>query len=120
MPPRGIVLCARSDPGHGDVTGGADISSAIHKPCEFCQEDLLISPTSAALEGAVYACNPCGRATVAEQVRTRGIVPALRIAPGALEPTTPDNRRRRSELEAHGFTDLQPGEFDRLARGEGL
>lgn len=106
-----LALCARSDPKYGDRIAPHAHTMALHRPCASCGADLLVAPTTAAMEddpniNLVLKCNPCGNADVA----SRG-AKALGIAPGALRADTPDNRRRRSELEAHGFREIKLDEL---------
>lgn len=97
-----LVLCVRSDPKFNDPL--MPISARPeHRTCQWCGESLLVAPSTVALEQAgdfaiTYACNPCGR-TEATQ---RG-VDKLGIAPGSYAGNTPTERRRKSELLAHGF-----------------
>jgi hypothetical protein len=106
-----LALCARSDPKYGDRIAPRAHDQALHRPCADCGADLLVAPTTIAMESQpgvnlVLKCNPCGNADVAQ----RG-AKALGIAPGALAGGTPDERRRRSELEAHGFRTITPDDL---------
>jgi len=106
-----LALCARSDPKYGDAKVVRPGLVPEHRPCADCGEDLLVARTTLAMGEApdvnlVLKCNPCGNADVA----VRG-VKTLGIAPGALQGVTPDERRRRNELEAHGFRDVAHDEL---------
>lgn len=108
MPREALALCARSDKKFGDQVVIPPTVVPEHRPCADCGEDLLVAPSTLKMAenpglNVTFKCNPCGNAEVA----VRG-ADKLGIAPGALPPTTPDNRRRRSELEAHGFKDVDP------------
>jgi hypothetical protein len=78
------------------------------KRCAQCRALLWVSPTTLAMEpemDLIFACNPCGQAM--EQLANQWNKPLDHlIAPGALRDDTPADRRRRNELEAHGFRDL--------------
>lgn len=101
---RALALCAKTD--------GTDRvmlkPGAEKRNCEQCGVEIWVAPTTLAIpaETIILACNPCGRALAAGQVLRGEKPPELRIAPGALKDQTPDDRRRRNELEAHGFSDL--------------
>ena len=102
---QGLVLCVRSDPAYRDAKAPT-IDGSLHRPCAWCKVDLLVAPSTWALETTgkaklTFACNPCGQAEVAR----RG-VEELGIAPDAFKDGSPYSRRRRSELEAHGFKDV--------------
>lgn len=105
-----LVLCARSDPKWGDRVSENAHRLGVRRKCAGCHEEILVSPSSLTMESAdlrlILKCNPCGNADAAN----RG-TKALGIAPGALPPTTPENRRRRNTLEAHGFKDVDPNEL---------
>lgn len=100
-----LALCARSNPSFGDRVFIRPDITPEHRPCSECSEDLLVAPSTLAMPGVILACNPCGQALVAD----RG-VKKLGIAPGALNTNTPEDRRRRSTLEAHGFRDVASDE----------
>lgn len=100
-------MCARSDPKYGDKIVRRPGLVPLHRPCTDCGVDLLVAPSTAAMEAritVVYKCNPCSKAEIA----VRG-VNKFGIAPGALR--SPEDARRRNELEAHGFRDITPDEL---------
>lgn len=103
---KALVLCARRDPRFNDRVAQEALTQALTRNCAGCGEELYVAPNTARQETVLdleYRCNPCGNASVAARGTRQ-----LGILPGALPATTPDNRRRRSELEAHGFRDIDP------------
>lgn len=90
------------------------VTDAEERPCAgTCGRTIVVAPSTLAIPGVVTMCNDCGRGAAAASVAA-GLVPDLRIPPGALRRDTPEDRRRRNELEAHGFRDLPPEEVERL------
>lgn len=106
-----LALCARKDPKFGDRSVIRPGLVPHYRPCSDCGEELIVSATTLAMGDdpnvkLTLKCNPCGNKEVAK----RG-AHALGIAPGALQGVTPDERRRRNELEAHGFKQFAEGEL---------
>lgn len=106
---RALVMCSRVD-------NAEDITllkpGAQQRECMGgCGETLWVSLSTLAMEGQldlVLVCNPCGRHEALVSTLVSGQAPEHLIAPGALNDPTPDDRRRRNELEARGFRDLRP------------
>ncbi|MGZ4745674.1 MAG: hypothetical protein ACXVYY_01190 [Oryzihumus sp.] len=100
-----LVACARvhsADPVL--VKAGSQV-----RTCYECGEDVWVAPSTLALENTwrlLFACNPCTKAEMARAVQDGRDIERY-IAPGALKDDTPADRRRRNELEAHGFRDLE-------------
>lgn len=106
----GLVLCAAVGSDHVLLKPGAE-----RRPCQgVCGGEVWVSPTTLAMGTVTLMCNDCGKAAIRAQVAKDPRQIDLRIAPGALRDDTPADRRRRNELEAHGFQDSTPEEVERL------
>lgn len=75
---------------------------AQQRDCSGCGTRIWVSPTTLAMgeDNITLVCNACGKAVVARQA-AEGHPMALRYT--GLADGTPDDERRKRELEAHGF-----------------
>lgn len=108
---KALVVCSRVNHPQDNPTlkPGAQQRNCVH-----CGARVWVSPTTLALQAKVdltITCPPCGNSlAIAESIANNAAI-ELVIAPGALRDPTPSDRRRRNELEAHGFRDIRPDEL---------
>ena len=110
---KALALCALVGSDHVRLKPGAQ-----QRTCEGgCGRQVWVSPSTLEMgDGATIMCNDCGKASIMVQAVTHPSVPmALRY--NGLNDNTPDDRRRRNELEARGFQAASPEEIEEIRGG---
>lgn len=89
---------------------------AVQKPCAFCGRALWVSPTTLAMgDNITLSCNECGRKEITKQAVVDKRPIELRYA--GLQDGTPDDERRKRELEARGFKPATADEIEDIRKG---
>ena len=113
--PKALSLCA--------LVGSKNVllkPGAQQHDCQgTCGRKVWVSPSTLAMgtENVTLMCNDCGRAAIMAQAIVHPEVPmALRY--NGLNDGTPDDERRKRELEARGFKAASPQEIAEIRRGD--
>lgn len=88
---------------------------AVQRDCQgTCGRQVWVSPSTLAMgEGATLMCNECGKtALMAQAIVDPKTKVDLRY--NGLDDGTPDDLRRRNELEARGFKQATPEEVEEI------
>lgn len=108
-----LVLCA--------LVGAPEVllkPGAVQRTCEgTCDRKVWVSQATLSLGTHTLMCNDCGRAALIAQRQVDPRPLPLRYV--GLNDPTPNDRRRRNELEARGFTKATPEEIEVLRADAG-